>query len=89
MTYGVAIEAWLRGAVFARAERVGGWALAAALSTTLAVAAQVGRPQEILYWHLLTGLIFSAIRLWSKDAVGLGPARGLGDAAISALANLR
>jgi hypothetical protein len=75
--------------VFARAERVGGWALAAALSTTLAVAAQVGRPQEILYWHLLTGLIFSAIRLWSKDAVGLGPARGLGDAAISALANLR
>jgi hypothetical protein len=49
----------------------------------------LGQPQELLFWHLLTGFVFSAIRSWTKDAVGLGPARGLGDAAILALASLR
>lgn len=89
LVYGMALEVWLRGAVFARAEPVGGWPLAILLSTVLGVAAHLGQPQEILFWHLLTGIIFSAIRLWTKDAVGMGPARGLGDAAIAALATLR
>ncbi len=89
LVYGIAIEVWLRGAVFARAEQVGGWPLAAVLSTALGVVVHLGQPQEVLFWNLLTGIIFSAIRLWTRDAVGLGAARGLGDAAIAALANLR
>ena len=31
----------------------------------------------------------TAIRLWSRDAVGLGPARGLGDAVVLGLSGLR
>jgi hypothetical protein len=86
---GVAVEAWLRGAVFAAALRLGGWPLAAGVSTGLGIALQVGAAQELLLWHLLTGVGFSAVRLWTRDAVGLGAARGLGDAAILALAGLR
>jgi apolipoprotein N-acyltransferase len=86
---GVAVEAWLRGAVFAAAQRFGGWALAAGVSTGLGIALHVGAAQEVLLWHLLTGVGFSALRLWTRDAVGLGAARGLGDAAVLALAGLR
>lgn len=86
---GVAIEAWLRGAVFGRAQAFGGWPLAALLSTALGIGLYPGAPQEIVAWHLLTGMGFSALRERSGDSVGLGPARGLGDAAIVALAGLR
>jgi apolipoprotein N-acyltransferase len=86
---GVAIEAWLRGAVFGRAQAFGGWPLAALLSTALGIGLYPGAPQEIVAWHLLTGIGFSALRARSGDSVGLGPARGLGDAAIVALAGLR
>lgn len=86
---GIAIEAWLRGAVFGRAEAFGGWVLAALLSTALGIGLYPGAPQEIVAWHLLTGVGFSALRARSGDSIGLGPARGLGDAAIVALAGLR
>jgi apolipoprotein N-acyltransferase len=86
---GVAAEAWLRGAVFATAADLGGWPLATALSTILGIALHLGQPQEIIFWHLFTCVAFSAIRVWTKDALGLGPARGLGDAVVLGLADLR
>lgn len=86
---GAAVEVWLRGAVFAAAVPLGGWPLAVVLSTLLGVALHLGHPQEILFWHLFTGTGFAAVRLWTGDAVGLGPARGLGDAAIRVLVDLR
>lgn len=86
---GVAIEAWLRGAVYGRAEAFGGWVLGALLSTALGVGLYPGAPQEIMVWHVLTGVGFALLRARAGDAVGLGPARGLGDAAIVALAGLR
>lgn len=86
---GIATEAWLRGAVFGRAEGIGGWVLGTALSTALGVMFHLGGPQELLFWHLLTGVAFGLIRTRSLDAAGLGPARGLGDAAVRALAGLR
>ena len=86
---GVAVEVWLRGAVFVAALPLGGWPLAVVFSTLLGVALHLGQPQEVLFWHLFTGVGFAAIRLWTGDAVGLGPARGLGDAAIQAVVNLR
>jgi membrane protease YdiL (CAAX protease family) len=89
LTAGIATEAWLRGAVFAAAESFGGWPLAAVLSTILGVVLHLGAPQELILWHILTGLFFSGLRLWTRDAVGLGPARALGDAAFAALGSLR
>ncbi len=86
---GIALEAWLRGAVFGAAEQIGGWLLGAALSTVVGIVIHWGLPQEIVYWHLVTGLGFSALRAWTRDAVGLGLARGLGDAAVLSLAGLR
>jgi hypothetical protein len=86
---GIAIEAWLRGAVYGRAEAFGGWVFAAFLSAFLGMGLYPGAPQEIIFWHLLTGLGFAIVRARTGDAVGLGPARGLGDAAIVALAGLR
>jgi hypothetical protein len=86
---GVAVEAWLRGAAFAAAERLGGWAAATGLSTGLGIALHLGAPQEVLLWQLLTGIGFSVLRLWTRDALGLGAARGLGDAAVFGLAGLR
>ena len=86
---GVAVEGWLRGAVFAPAQRLGGWVLATALSTALGIALHLGAPQEVMLWHLLTGVGFSLLRLRTRDAVGLGAARGLGDAVVFALAGLR
>ena len=86
---GIAVEAWLRGAVFAPAQRLGGWVLATALSTALGIALHLGAPQEVMLWHLLTGVGFSLLRLRTRDAVGLGAARGLGDAVVFALAGLR
>ncbi len=86
---GVATEAWLRGAVFAAAESLGGWPMAAALSTFLGIVLHLGAPQELILWHIVTGLLFSGLRAWTRDAVGLGPARALGDAAFAALAALR
>jgi apolipoprotein N-acyltransferase len=86
---GIAIEAWLRGAVYGRAEAFGGWVFAAFVSAFLGMGLYPGAPQEIVFWHLLTGLGFAIVRARTGDAVGLGPARGLGDAAIVALAGLR
>jgi hypothetical protein len=86
---GTGVETWLRGAVFGAGEVAGGWPLAVLCATLAGVVIHLGAPQEILFWHLLTGLLFGAIRLWTKDAIGLGPARGLGDAVILALATLR
>ncbi len=86
---GVATEAWLRGAVYGHAERIGGWVLGTATSTALGMLLYLGGPQELMFWHLITGAAFGLIRARSRDAVGLGPARGLGDAAVSALAGLR
>jgi apolipoprotein N-acyltransferase len=86
---GVAVEVWLRGAVFGRALDLAGWPLALALSTVLGVAVHAGRPQEIVYWYLFTSAGFGALRLWTRDAVGLGVARGLGDAVVVGLAALR
>ncbi len=89
---GVAIESWLRGAVFAAARELGGWVFAVVVSTCLGVAVYLGWdrvPQEILFWHLLTSAGYGLLRARTGDAVGLGPARGLGDAAILALAGLR
>jgi apolipoprotein N-acyltransferase len=89
ISVGVATEAWLRGAVFATAQSVGGWPLAAVLSTILGVLLHLGAPQELVLWHIVTGLLFSGVRLWARDAVGLGPARAVGDAAFAALGALR
>jgi hypothetical protein len=89
VTAGVATEVWLRGAVFAAAETLGGWPLAAVLSTVLGVILRLGAPQELILWYVLTGLFFSALRIWTRDAIGLGPARALGDAAFAALGVLR
>ncbi|MDR7521048.1 MAG: apolipoprotein N-acyltransferase [Armatimonadota bacterium] len=87
--HGVAMEVWLRGAVFAGAVGLGGWPLAVVLSTLLGVGLQVGQAQEVLFWHLFSGAGFGAVRLWTRDAAGLGPARGVGDAVMLALAALR
>ncbi len=86
---GVALEVWLRGAVFAAAAPVGGWGLGIATSTLLGIVLRLGAPQEVLFWSLLTGVGYGALRAWTGDAAGLGPARGLGDAAIFALSGLR
>ncbi|MDQ7859008.1 MAG: apolipoprotein N-acyltransferase [Armatimonadota bacterium] len=86
---GVAVEAWLRGAIFGRAYDVGGWPLGLALSTGLGLLLHAGWPQEIVYWYLLTSIGFGLLRLWTRDAAGLGAARGLGDAVIAGLASLR
>ncbi len=86
---GIALEAWLRGAVFGAAAHIGGWVLGAFVSTALGILIHGGLPQEIVYWHLVTGLGFSLLRAWTKDAVGLGIARGLGDTAVLSLAGLR
>jgi apolipoprotein N-acyltransferase len=86
---GLAIEVWLRGAVFTAAVPLGGWPLAVALSTALGIALHLGQPQEVIFWQLFTGVLFAAIRLRTGDAVGLGPARGWGDAAMQAVVNLR
>ena len=88
LTAGIATEAWLRGAVFAAAESLGGWPLAAVLSTILSVMLHVGAPQELILWYILTGVLFSGLRIWTRDAAGLGPARALGDAAFAALGSL-
>ncbi len=85
---GIATESWLRGAIFTAAESLGGWPMAAALSTTVGVVLHLGAPQELILWHILTGLLFSGLRLWTKDSLGLGPARALGDAAFGALGAL-
>jgi hypothetical protein len=89
LAQGVAVEAWLRGAVMGRAQDVGGWPLGLALSTGLGLLLHLGRPQEIVHWYLFTSLGFGLLRLWTRDAAGLGPARGLGDAVVAALASLR
>ncbi|MGQ0569602.1 MAG: apolipoprotein N-acyltransferase [Armatimonadota bacterium] len=89
LLHGVAIEVWLRGAVFAEAVEAGGWPLAIALSTALGVALQHGGRQEMAFWYLFSGVGYGAIRAWTRDAAGLGPARGLGDVAVRALAGLR
>jgi len=89
VTAGIATEAWLRGAVFAAAESLGGWPLAAVLSTILGVVLHLDAPQELILWYILTGVLFSGLRLWTRDAAGLGPARALGDAAFAALGSLR
>jgi len=86
---GIALEGWLRGAVFGSAARIGGWVLGAVISTIIGILAHWGLPQEIVYWHLVTGLAFSVIRARTGDAVGLGIGRGLGDAAVMSLAGLR
>lgn len=89
---GIAIEAWLRGAVFAAARELGGWVFAVAVSTCMGVGLYLGItwvPQEILFWHLVTSVGYGLLRARTGDAVGLGPARGLGDAAILALSGLR
>ncbi|MDR7544459.1 MAG: apolipoprotein N-acyltransferase [Armatimonadota bacterium] len=86
---GFAVEAWLRGATFSPAMRLGGWPLAIAVSTVLGVFLHAGQSQEIVFWHLVTGAGFGAIRLWTRDAMGLGPARGVGDAVVMGLAGLR
>jgi hypothetical protein len=86
---GTAAEAWLRGAVFGRAMPIGGWPLALLLPAGLGVAVHAGMPQEIVFWHLFTCVGFGAIRLWTQDAIGLGPARGLGDAVVASLTSLR
>lgn len=89
---GIAIEAWLRGAVFAAAQELGGWVFAVAVSTVMGVGLYLGLarvPQEILFWYLITGAGYGLLRVRTGDAVGLGPARGLGDAAILALSGLR
>ncbi len=89
---GIAIEAWLRGAVFASAQELGGWVFAVAASTAMGIGLYMGGarvPQEILFWHLLTSVGYGLLRARTGDALGLGPARGLGDAAILALAGLR
>lgn len=86
---GIALEAWLRGAVFAAAVPLGGWGLGIVSSTLLGIVLRLGAPQEVLFWSLLTGVGYGALRAWTGDAVGLGPARGLGDAAIFALSGLR
>jgi apolipoprotein N-acyltransferase len=86
---GIALEGWLRGAVFGSATRIGGSVLGAVISTIIGILAHWGLPQEIVYWHLVTGLAFSVIRARTGDAVGLGIGRGLGDAAVMSLAGLR
>jgi hypothetical protein len=86
---GVAVEAWLRGAVFGAALPLGGWPLALALSTALGVLLSAGQTPEVVLWSLFAGVAFGAIRLWTRDAAGLGPARGLGDAVVMGLAELR
>ncbi len=58
-------------------------------STLLGIVLRLGAPQEVFFWSLLTGVGYGALRTWTGDAVGLGPARGLGDAAIFALSGLR
>lgn len=92
MLVGIAIEAWLRGAVFAAARELGGWVFAVVVSTAMGVGLYLGLarvPQEILFWYLLTSVGYGLLRVRTGDAVGLGPARGLGDAAILALSGLR
>ncbi|MDI6772476.1 MAG: apolipoprotein N-acyltransferase [bacterium] len=89
---GIAIEAWLRGAVFSAAQELGGWVFAVVVSTAMGVGLYLGMawvPQEILFWYLITSAGYGLLRLRTGDAVGLGPARGLGDAAILALSGLR
>lgn len=86
---GMALELWLRGAVFSAAAQVGGWVLGTILSTALSVLLHSGALQEIVFWHLVTGLGFSLLRARTGDAAGLGVARGLGDAAVMSLAGLR
>jgi hypothetical protein len=48
-----------------------------------------GGPQELVLWHLLTGVLFGIVRRYSGDAVGLGPARAAGDLVVLALTRLR
>ncbi|MCL6554621.1 MAG: apolipoprotein N-acyltransferase [Firmicutes bacterium] len=86
---GIAVEAWLRGASFAPAMRLGGWPLAVVVSTALGIWVHAGQSQEIALWHLVTGAGFAAIRLWTRDALGLGVVRGVGDAVVAGLADLR
>ena len=92
MLSGIAVEAWLRGAVFAAAQELGGWVFAVALSTATGVGLYLSSawvPQEILFWYLITSAGYGLLRVRTEDAVGMGPARGLGDAAILALSGLR
>ncbi|MDR7533303.1 MAG: apolipoprotein N-acyltransferase [Armatimonadota bacterium] len=84
-----ALEAWLRGAVLARAAALAGPAAGVAAAALVGAFLHVGDPQEVLLWHLLTGVVYGAIRLYSGDALGLGPARAAGDAVMMALARLR
>jgi apolipoprotein N-acyltransferase len=86
---GIALELWLRGAVFGRALPVGGWAAALVLSTALGVGLHAGQPQEIIFWHFFTCLAYGLIRARTGDASGLGPARGFGDAVLLGLTGLR
>jgi hypothetical protein len=86
---GVATEVWLRGALFGSAVRLGGWPTAVVASTAVGIALQYGRPQEIVFWHLFSGIAFAAIRLRSGDAVGLAPARAFGDTVLQTLAGIR
>ncbi len=86
---GIALETWLRGAVFASAVRLGGWVFGIITSTALGILIYSGAPQEIVFWHLITGIGFGILRTRTGDAAGLGPARGFGDAAVLSLAGLR
>jgi apolipoprotein N-acyltransferase len=86
---GFAAEIWLRGALFGAALRLGGWSAALVASTAVGIALQHGRPQEVVFWHLFSGVIFGVIRLRTGDAVGLGPARAFGDTVFQALSRIR
>ena len=84
-----AFETWLRGAVLDRAAALAGAPAAIAAAALAGALLHAGGPQELVLWHLLTGVLFGILRRYSGDAVGLGPARAAGDLVVLALTRLR
>jgi apolipoprotein N-acyltransferase len=84
-----AAEVWLRGVAYTSIAQWKGAGTAAAAATALGVLIYRGLSAEAMAWALVTGAIFSVIRMRTGNAIGLVVPHALGNILFSTVALLR